>query len=103
MPLRVPTVERGRTFDADVEALRSKYPAVDSVIERLSGLLKAEWNIPHAPIDPDNLPDVYGTALDYPELGSAGRRVLFVTYHATGEAENKMRHPLRRYTLMTLT
>lgn len=82
--------------------LRDKYPAIDSVIEELVDTLIVSWNVPHRPIHSQDGDDVYGAALDYPPHGSAGTGALFATYHATAEAQNKMTHPLREYTLLTL-
>ena len=101
--LRAPTVTQGPTFRDDVEALRNKYPEIDSVITELAEALTVSWHVPHRPIPNQSNPHVYGVALDYPPHGSSGIGVLLVTYHATPEAMNKMSEPLRRYTLLTLS
>jgi hypothetical protein len=102
-PLRAPTVTHGDTFRADVEALRGKYPEIDAIIAEFSETLTVAWNVPHRPIEGQNDPDIYGVALDYPPSGSAGIGALFVVYHASPEADNKMSDPLRKYTLLSLT
>lgn len=101
-PLRAPVVNLGDTFKADAQALRSKYHDLDAVIDELRETLTVAWNVPHRAIEGQN-PDVYGVALDYPPLASAGIGALFVTYHASAEAENKMAQPLRTYTLLSIT
>lgn len=99
--LRAPTVDEGDTFKADVAALRGKYKDLDPVIEELKETLTVAWHVPHRPIEGQK--DIYGAAVDYLPAGSAGIGVLFVTYHASPEAVNKMSDPLRKYTLLTLT
>lgn len=98
--LRAPTVTLGDTFKADVAGLRQKYKEIDSVVEELTQTLTVAWNVPHRPIEGQQ--NVYGVALDYPASGSAGIGALFVTYHASPEALNKMSDPLRKYTLLTI-
>jgi hypothetical protein len=101
--LRAPTVTLGDTFKADVEALREKYKQIDAVIAEFSETMMVAWKVPHRPIPGQKVPNVYGAALDYPPSGSAGLGALFVVYHASPEAVNKMSDPLRKYTLLSIT
>jgi hypothetical protein len=101
--LRAPVVVQSATFRADVEALRPKFTAINEAVADLVEVLTESWFVPHVAIAPKEHPDVCGVALDYRLSGAAGKGLFFVTYHAGPEAANKMRDPLRTYTLLTIT
>lgn len=101
--LRAPVVNRTDSFKADVAALLGRFPLLDVVLEEIEDLLRSLWFVPHYPVDEDRYPGVYGVAVDYPPAGSDGLGVFFVTYHATSLTPNPMQHPLRVYTLLTIT
>ena len=99
--LRAPVVNRGNQFQRDVDALSKKYPDLEPVVREMADAMIDSWGIPHRPIGGPT-PDLYAVRLDYPPHGSAGLGVFLLTYHATAEAHNKMRDPLRTYTLLSL-
>lgn len=100
--LRAPRVERLPAFDSDVQALKSKYPDIDAVVEELIAFLTIAWNPPHVAVDPKTLPGVYVTQLDYPPLGAEGMSKFVLVYRASPQSANPMSEPLRRYTLLSL-
>jgi hypothetical protein len=102
-PMRAPTVTAARSFQEDVEALRGEYPRIDDVVAELGEALVTGLALPHMPIDPQNLPRVYGAARDYRPLGVGGRGVFLATYHASDPDPNPMQNPYRRFTLLTIT
>lgn len=92
---------RADSFNSDLDQLRPEYPLIDECVEELEEFLKLDYVIPEILVDRDT-PNVYATKLDYPPLGSAGKSLFLVTYHAT-DPNPSPRTPYRTFTFLSIT
>lgn len=101
MLVRPSVIKRAECFDADVKALRDKYPELDVAVDGFVEALKSSGRLPDIAIDRADFPQVYYRYIDYPPRGSLGRKAFVITYHVRWSGA-PVGEPCRTTTLLTL-
>lgn len=90
-------------FQADLDGLRTRYPAIDAEVQELKDVFYQGYGLPEYRVAPVGGPSVYAIRLDYRPWGESGAGRFLVTYHAIFRGGLAMNIPSRTVTLLAIT